>query len=228
MQRLNEFDKITISEEEIDQNLDGSFPASDPPSWNLGTDHGVSGTKTAQMPLLKQGTYLLSRPVNKTDHIQGVDTAPVTLLMYGAYECQYCVEGNKIVKQIQQEFGENLRFVFRHFPRFNVHPHAAAAAQVAEAAGEQGKFWAMHDKLFENYYRLDGVHLVLFAKSVRLDMKRFHRAITQRVFAQKVWEDLISGTESAVKGTPTYFINGIKHTESGELDVLLAAIQKAM
>jgi protein-disulfide isomerase len=147
--------------------------------------------------------------------------------MYGAYECPHCVKGNKIVKQIQQEFGENLRFVFRHFPRINVHPHAVAAAEVAEAAGQQNKFWAMHDKLFENYYRLDGVHLVGFAKSVGLDMKRFHEAITKRIFAQRVWEDLISGMESGVKATPTYFINGIKHTEPGELDALLAAIRKA-
>ena len=229
MQNLNNFDRLPISEEEIDRNLDESFPASDPPSWSLGTDHGASGAKTkpAQMLLSNQGTYLLSRPVGDNDHIQGSETAPVTLLMYGAYECPFCVEGNKIVKQIQAEFGENLRFAFRHFPLINIHPHAAAAAEVAEAAGEQNKFWEMHDKLFENYYRLDGVHLVRFAKSVGLDMKRFHRAITERIFAQKVREDLISGMESSVKGTPTYFINGVKHSGSGEFDVLVKAIENA-
>ncbi len=92
--------------------------------------------------------HSLSRPVNELDHIQGVESAPVTLLMYGAYECPHCVEGNKIVKEIQQQLGDQLRFVFRHFPRTNVHPHAEAAAEVAEAAGEQGKFWEMHNKLF--------------------------------------------------------------------------------
>jgi protein-disulfide isomerase len=229
MHNTNNFDGLPISEEEIDRNLDGSFPASDPPSWNLGMDHGASGTKTktAQTPQPKQGTYLLSRPVDESDHIQGADAAPVTLLMYGAYECTFCVEGNRIVKLIQQEFGEHLRFAFRHFPLINVHPHAAAAAEVAEAAGEQNKFWEMHDKLFENYYRLDGVHLISFAKSVGLDMKRFHRAITNRIFAQRVQEDLISGKESGVKGTPTYFINGVKHAGSGEFDVLAKAIENA-
>jgi protein-disulfide isomerase len=226
MLNINDFDKLPVSEEEIDRNLDESFPASDPPSWNLGTDHGAK-TEPAQTPLSKQVIYLLSRPVNESDHIQGVDTSPVTLLMYGAYECPFCVEGNKIVKQVQQEFGENLRFAFRHFPRSNVHPHATAAAEVAEAAGEQDKFWEMHDKLFENYYRLDGVHLVRFAKSVGLDMKSFHRAITKRIFARRVQEDLISGMESGVKGTPTYFINGVKHSGSGEFAVLVKAIENA-
>jgi protein-disulfide isomerase len=227
MQKLNKLDRLPISEEEIDRNLDESFPASDPPSWNLGTDHGASSTKTAQTLLPNQQAYLLSRPVGGNDHIQGADTAPVTLLMYGAYECPHCVKGNKVVKQIQAEFGETLRFVFRHFPLINVHPHAAAAAEVAEAAGEQGKFWEMHDKLFENYYRLDGLHLVRYAKSVGLDMKKFHRAITERIFAQRVHEDLISGMESGVKGTPTYFINGVKHLGSGEFDALVRAIENA-
>lgn len=230
MQNLNNVNGLPISEEEIDRNLDGSFPASDPPSWNLGTDHGVSGMKmkTAQTPISKPEAYSLSRAVNENDHVQGINNAPVTLLMYGAYECPYCVEGNKIVKQIQQEFGENLRFAFRHFPRINVHPHALAAAEVAEAAAEQNKFWEMHDKLFENYYRLDGVHLVRFAKSVGLDMKIFHRAITKRIFAQRVQEDLLSGRESGVKGTPTYFINGVKHSGSGEFGVMVKTIGSLM
>ncbi|HLA95272.1 MAG TPA: thioredoxin domain-containing protein, partial [Pyrinomonadaceae bacterium] len=117
--------------------------------------------------------YLLSREVNKNDHIKGDDSATVTLLMYGAYECPHCVEGNEIVKQIQQLFREDLRFVFRHFPRTNVHPHAEAAAEVAEAAGEQDKFWEMHERLFENYNRLDGEHLVGYAEDLGLDMEQF-------------------------------------------------------
>ncbi len=169
--------------------------------------------------------HSLSRPVNELDHIQGVESAPVTLLMYGAYECPHCVEGNKIVKEIQQQLGDQLRFVFRHFPRTNVHPHAEAAAEVAEAAGEQNRFWEMHDKLFENYNRLDGDHLIGYAEELALDMWKFDRAIIGRVYTSKVREDLQSGFESGVKGTPTYFINGIKHNASGEFDVLLAAIE---
>lgn len=225
---MQKTDKQPISEEEIDGNLDGSFPASDPPSWTLGADHIAKGLKitTPGTPQTHQDTYLLSRPVNRNDHIQGADSAAVTLLMYGAYECPHCVEGSKIVKLIQGHFGGKLRFVFRHFPRTNVHPHAEAAAEVAEAAGEQNKFWEMHDTLFENYNRLDGEHLIGYAEALRLDMEQFGRAITGRVFARKVREDLISGTESGVTGTPTYFINGVKHLGSGQFETLVEAIDK--
>ncbi|HLM59482.1 MAG TPA: thioredoxin domain-containing protein, partial [Pyrinomonadaceae bacterium] len=207
-------------------NLDGSFPASDPPSWNLGTDHASDGKMTVvSPPLPDREPYLLSRPVGDADHIQGIETAPVTLLMYGAYECPHCVEGNKIVKQLQQRLGETLRFVFRHFPRINVHPHAEAAAEVAEAAGQQNKFWEMHDRLFENYNRLDGEHLVGYAEEMGLDMRQFDRAITGRLFIERVQEDLQSGLASGVRGTPSYFINGVRHNGSGELGVLLEAIK---
>jgi protein-disulfide isomerase len=172
-----------------------------------------------------QQSYLLSRPVNENDHMQGLDNAPVTLLMYGAYECPHCVEGSKIVKQMQTHLGENLRFVFRHFPRTAVHFHAEAAAEVAEVAGDQGKFWEMHDKLFENYNRLDGEHLVGYARELGLIMDKFDRAISERSFISKVLADLQSGIESGVKGTPTYFINGVKHNGSGEFDVLIEAVE---
>ena len=181
---------------------------------------------TAETLHLNQQSYSLSRPVNENDHIQGADKATVTLLMYGAYECPHCVEGNQIVKEIQQRIGDQLRFVFRHFPRTSIHPHAEAAAEVAESAGEQNKFWEMHDKLFENYNRLDGDHLVGYAEELGLNMEQFDRAITGRVYTVKVREDLQSGMESGVKGTPTYFINGVKHNNSGELGVLLEAVER--
>jgi protein-disulfide isomerase len=226
MQKTGVTDKQPMNDEEIDGNLAGSFPASDPPSWSLGTDHSGGGEKMrVVIPPPVQGVYLLSRPVNDADHIQGMETAPVTLLMYGAYECPHCVEGNKIVVQIQHRLGETLRFVFRHFPRINIHPHAEAAAAVAEAAGEQNKFWEMHHKLFENYNRLDGEHLVVYAEELGLDMRQFDRVITERFFIKRVQADLQSGLASGVKATPTYFINGVKHNGSGELGVLLEAIK---
>lgn len=172
--------------------------------------------------------YLLSREVTNDDHIKGEESASVTLLMYGAYECPHCVEGHEFVRQIQQYFLENLRFVFRHFPRTNVHPHAEAAAEVAEAAGEQDKFWEMHERLFENHRRLDGEHLVDYAKEIGLDMVQFERTVSGRFYAGKVREDLISGMESGVVGTPTYFINGSKHMGSGQYEALAEAIDTVL
>jgi protein-disulfide isomerase len=225
MQKTDNPDTQPISGEEIDENLNGSFPASDPPSWTLGTNHTekAAGILTPKSPQTNHEACVPSRPVDRNDHIQGPDSATVTLLMYGAYECPHCVEGSKIVKQIQRHFGEKLRFVFRHFPRTNVHPHAEAAAEVAEAAGEQNKFWEMHDTLFENYNRLDGEHLIGYAEALGLDMQRFQRVIAGRVFAPRVREDLISGMESGVSGTPTYFINGMKHFGSGQFEALVQA-----
>lgn len=175
-------------------------------------------------PISKQSD-LLSRQISESDHMLGNSSAPVTLLMYGAYECPFCVEGNEVVKKIRQHYKEKLRFVFRHFPQTNVHPHAEAAAEVAEAAGEQDKFWEMHETLFENYKRLDGEHLISYAEALRLDMTQFYRAITSRVFAARVRDDLLSGIESGVRGTPTYFINGVRHFGSGRFEALVEAIE---
>lgn len=171
---------------------------------------------------------LLSLPINESDHLQGDESAATTLLMYGAYECPNCVEGSRIVRQIQEYFGASLRFAFRHFPRTNVHPHAEAAAEVAEAAGEQNKFWEMHNTLFENHSRLDGDSLISYAVGLRLDMKRFDRAITGRRFIQKVRGDLITGIDSGVTSTPTYFINGVKYLGSGQFETLIEAIGRTM
>jgi len=227
MQKIHDQMNETMDPDEIAENRIDSLPASGLPSWSLRTDHrtnGVSG-KIVERPQAIHPVVSLSRAINSDDHILGGESAAVTLLMYGAYECPFCVEGNEIVKRIRNHFGERLRFVFRHFPRTSVHPHAEAAAEVAEAAGEQYRFWEMHDKLFENYNRLDGGHLVSYAESLGLDMERFERAITGRVFAGRVRADLISGIESGVKGTPTYFINGEKHSGSGQFKPLIEAIE---
>lgn len=166
----------------------------------------------------------LSRPVTERDHARGEASAPLTLLMYGAYECPHCVEANNIVKEIESRLGARLRFVFRHFPRTNVHPHAEAAAEVAEAAAEQGKFWEMHDTLFAHFNHLDGEHLMLYAKELGLDMERFEQAIIHRSFAARVQEDFKSGEECGVRATPTFFINGARHKGAWDVDALLKAV----
>jgi protein-disulfide isomerase len=167
-------------------------------------------------------------PVGPRDHQQGPETAPVTLVEYGDYECPYCGEAYPIVKEIQRRLGDQLRFVFRNFPLTQSHPHAEHAAEAAEAAGAQEKFWQMHDYLFEHQQALDDGHLVHYAVALQLDQERFVREMTAHVYANRVREDFLSGVRSGVNGTPTFFINGVRHDDSYELETLLAAIEAAM
>ena len=170
----------------------------------------------------------LRLPVSERDHVQGPSNAPVTLVEYGDYECPYCAEAYPIVKEIQRRLGPQLRFVFRHFPVPSVHPHARHAAEAAEAAAAQGKFWDMHGMLFEHQSMLDDDHLVQHAQALGLDTERFKRELTHHVYAHRVDEDTESGRHSRVNGTPTFFINGRRHDDTFELDVLLPAIQRAI
>src|SRR4029078_6010179 len=118
----------------------------------------------------------LNIPVNRNrDHILGPDTAPITLVEYGDYECPYCGQAYPIIKQIQNSFGEDLRFAFRNFPITQSHPHAQDAAVAAESAGSQNKFWEMHDYLYEHQQALDDIHLEKYARELRLDLNKFNQ-----------------------------------------------------
>jgi protein-disulfide isomerase len=174
------------------------------------------------------GTARLTLPVGPRDHRQGPETAPVTLVEYGDYECPHCGAAHPIVKEIKRRLGKRLCFVFRHFPLTQVHPHAEHAAEAAEAAGAQGKFWQMHDSLFEHQEALDDVHLVLYAVALQLDEDRFVRELAEHVYAPRVREDFLSGVRSGVNGTPTFYINGVRHDASYDLPTLLAAIEAAL
>ncbi|MFL5626168.1 MAG: DsbA family protein [Ktedonobacteraceae bacterium] len=156
--------------------------------------------------------------------MQGPANAAVTLVEYGDYECPYCGAAYSVVKEIQKLLGPQLRFVFRHFPVSNVHPHARHAAEAAEAAAIQGKFWEMHDQLFEHQAMLYDDHLIEYAKALDLDTERFRQDLTHHVYAQRVNEDVESARHSRVSGTPTFFINGRRHDDTYTLDVLLPAI----
>ena len=173
-------------------------------------------------------TARLTPLVSQRDHQQGPETAPVTLVEYGDYECPYCGEAYPIVKEIQRRLGNRLRFVFRNFPLTQSHPHAEHAAEAAEAAAVQGKFWEMHDSLFEHQRALDDAHLVQYAIVLNLDKERFVREMTEHVHTNRVREDFLSGVRSGVNGTPTFFINGVRHDDSYALETLLAAIEAAM
>jgi protein-disulfide isomerase len=173
------------------------------------------------------GTAKLTPPVSERDHIQGPETATVTLVEYGDYECPFCGQAYPIVKEIQRRLGDQLCFVFRNFPLTQTHPHAEHAAEAAEAAGEQNRFWEMHDYLFEHQRALDDAHLLEYATALNLDQARFKRDLAAHAFANRVREDFLSGVRSGVNGTPTFFINGIRHDDSYDLETLLAAIEVA-
>lgn len=151
----------------------------------------------------------------------------MTLVEYGDYECPHCGRAYPIVKQVRQRMGARVRFVFRNFPLRESHPHAQHAAEAAEAAGAQGKFWDMHDRLFERQFALDDESLIEYAGDLTLDVPRFRRELTGRVYEPRVREDFRSGVTSGVNGTPTFFINGARHDGSWEVAPLLAALQRA-
>jgi protein-disulfide isomerase len=156
----------------------------------------------------------LTPPVSADDHVAGPADAPVTLVEYGDYQCPYCGMAHPIVKRAQRELGNQLRFVFRHFPLAEIHPHARLAAQAAEAAGAQGKFWEMHDMLFEHQDALEVEDLAGYAESLGLDTIKFARDLEAGTFAKRVRDDFRSGVKSGVNGTPTFFMNGARYDGS--------------
>jgi protein-disulfide isomerase len=172
-------------------------------------------------------TPVLTPPVSMDDHAQGPETAPVTLVEYGDFECPDCGQAYPIVKAVQQQFGDQLRFVYRHFPLTQIHPHAERAAEASEAAAAQDTFWPMHDILFENQHALGDDHLVDYAGAIGLDIDRFALDLTERTYADRVREQFLSGVRSGVNGTPTFFINGVRHDASWDFEPLVLAIKRA-
>jgi protein-disulfide isomerase len=170
----------------------------------------------------------LATPVGERDHVIGPATAPVTLVEYGDYECPYCGAAHVSVKQILGVLGDDVRFVFRNFPLSQIHPHAFQAANAAEAAGGQGEFWGMHDLLFENQRHLDPPSLLAYARALGLDLQRFGADLTQQTYAPRIREDFLSGVRSGVNGTPTFFVNEVRHNGGYDPESLLAAIRAAV
>jgi protein-disulfide isomerase len=150
----------------------------------------------------------LTPEVGDADHVQGHSDAPVTLVEYGDYECPYCGMAYPIVKRLQARLGDRLRFVFRNFPLGDAHPHADAAAELAEAAALQGKFWEMHDMLYEHQRALRPAELERYARNLGLDFDALEVAMRSGTPGMRVRADYMGGVRSGVNGTPTFFING--------------------
>ena len=169
----------------------------------------------------------LKTPVSERDHSIGPADAPVTLLEYGDFECPYCGRAFPIVHEVRRRLGDQLRFVFRNFPLSQIHPHAEHAAEAAEAAAAQGEFWEMHDWLYRHQATLEDGELVEGARDVGLDVERMRRELADGSHTARVREDFESGIRSGVNGTPTFYINGVRHDADYAVETLLAAIDQA-
>ncbi len=167
----------------------------------------------------------LKVPVTKKDHIQGDDGAAITLVEYGDYECPHCGHAYPIIKRVQEHFGKQLRFVFRNFPLNQVHPNAESAAEAAEFAAVHGRFWEMHDGIFENQEDLEIPMLLELAETLGLASAGLKTALESGEFTPRVKEDFSGGARSGVNGTPTFFINDHRHDGGFEFESLVETIE---
>ncbi|MCW2725540.1 MAG: hypothetical protein JWN35_2461 [Frankiales bacterium] len=169
----------------------------------------------------------LAMPVDpRRDHIQGSLEAPVVMVEYGDFQCPFCGAAHPVVKALQATMGEEMAFVFRHFPLVQVHPMAEPAAEAAEAAGAQGSFWPMHDLLFTHQEELSAPTLLQCAAAAGVpDLDRFVMELSERTWAPRVREDFESGVRSGVNGTPSFFLNGRRHEGSYDYPTMLAALR---
>jgi protein-disulfide isomerase len=176
------------------------------------------------IPLPSERPTTLAVPVSPKDHALGSADAPITLVEYGDYECPDCLNAQPIVTELRQRLGDKLRFVFRHFPRSSIHPRASTAAMAAEAAGEQGKFWEMHDSLYKHQKDLESIDFTHLALQLGLEVYRFGRERESNAWARRVRDHFDGGEQSGVRGTPTFFINGRRYLGNINAEAMLAAI----
>ena len=169
----------------------------------------------------------LSIAAREDDHIQGDDAAECSLVEYGDYQCPHCKMAYPVVKRLQKHFGKRLSFVFRNFPLSQMHPWAQAAAEVAEFAGVHGKFWEMHDLLYENQQNLGNALFLELAETLDLSPVELQTALAEQTCRARVRADFAGGVRSGVNGTPTFFVNGQRHDGTYDYESLRGAIEHA-
>ena len=169
--------------------------------------------------------FELAVPVNPTDHALGPSHAPVTLVEYGDFECPNCKQAAPAVKLLLKHFTGRVRFIWRQFPLEEVHPHALHAALASETAAGQGKFWPMHDLLFDNQQHLKLPELRHYAERLELDMVRYDADMADTVYLQRVREDIDSAAKSGARATPTFFLNGVIADVSGGMQRLFDSVE---
>ena len=168
----------------------------------------------------------LKNSITERDHTIGPDTAPVTLLEYGNFECIHCGKFFPVMKRLRKSLGDNLRFVFRHFPTIQTHPHSLRAAEAAEAAASQQKFWQMHDELFTHQTSLEDRDLSRYARRIGLDLERFTHDMTENSFLKQIEADFqLSLFDEHVTGTPTIYLNDIRYTGPTDFEGLMLSIK---
>ena len=172
--------------------------------------------------------FALAVPVNHADHVLGPASARVTLVEYGDFECPSCGQAYPAVKMLLKRFGDRVRFVYRHFPLLEVHPHAELAAEAAETAGGQHKFWPMHDLLFEHQLHLKANSLRQYALQAELDLDRYDYELKEHVYLQRVHEHIDGGAKSGVRSTPAFFVNGAVQDVSFGFEGLYKAVEAAL
>jgi protein-disulfide isomerase len=176
----------------------------------------------------QQQAFGLAVPVQAADHVIGASHAPVTIVEYGDFECPNCKQAAPALKLLLERFAGRARVAYRHFPLEEVHPHALAAAQAAECAAGQGKFWEMHDLLFANQDHLKANHLHSYAERLQLDMARYTAEMDDQVYLQRIREHEEGAHRSGVRGTPTFFVNGKLHDVSYGIRSLFDAVEAAL
>jgi protein-disulfide isomerase len=187
-----------------------------------------SGMRARQIGRTAEDILDLADEVDpERDHIRGSEDAPVTLVEYGDFECPYCGQAEPVVRELLSSFGDDLRYVWRHLPLNDVHPNAQLAAEAAEAAAAQGKFWDMYDVLLGNQHRLSPRDIGHYAQQIKLDVDQFWDEVRRHVHAARVAEDVGSADASGVSGTPSFFINGRRHYGAYDAGTLAAEVRAA-
>jgi protein-disulfide isomerase len=189
---------------------------------------GAAATQGHIATMNPQRSVDLTVPVSAVDHALGPDHAPVTIVEYGDFECPNCKQAAPAVKLLLERFANRVRFVYRHFPLEQPHPHALAAAQAAECAAGQEKFWPMHDLLFANQQHLARGNLLKLAASLGLNMARFNAELDDQVYLQRIREHMEGARASGVRGTPGFFINGVIQDVSFGLHGLFEGTEAAL
>ena len=170
----------------------------------------------------------LKNSIGGEDHIQGDVNASCTLVEYGDYECPHCRAAHPVIKRVERHFGKRLCFVFRNFPLTQIHANAQSAAETAEFAASEGKFWQMHDLLFENQDRLGEDLYAELSTQLGLDAAKLKESLENGTYTGRVRSDFTGGVRSGVNGTPTFFVNGQRHNGPADFDHLVEAIEAAI